>query len=119
MKIRKNLLRYRHKDLCLFACCFLSKMQGKTPWYYAHTDYQGSLTALSLPDGTVAERYAYDPWGKRRNPDNWSQDDTRTAFILNRGYTMHEHLPEFNLINMNGRVYVPTERWQRQQAEQH
>jgi hypothetical protein len=44
--------------------------------------------------------------GKRRNPDNWSQDDTRTAFILNRGYTMHEHLPEFNLINMNGRVYV-------------
>jgi RHS repeat-associated protein len=65
------------------------------------------LTALSLPDGTVVERYAYDPWGKRRNPDNWTQADTRTAFILNRGYTMHEHLPEFNLINMNGRVYDP------------
>jgi RHS repeat-associated protein len=80
---------------------------GKDTLYYAHTDYQGSLTALSLPNGTVAERYAYDPWGKRRNPNNWSQNDTRTAFILNRGYTMHEHLPEFNLINMNGRMYDP------------
>jgi RHS repeat-associated protein len=80
---------------------------GKDTLYYAHTDYQGSLIALLLPNGTVAERYAYDPWGKRRNPVNWTQTDTRTAFILNRGYTMHEHLTEFNLINMNGRVYDP------------
>ena len=75
--------------------------------YYAHTDYQGSLTALSLANGTVIERYAYDPWGIRRNPANWTQQDMRTAFIFNRGYTLHEHLPEFNLINMNGRVYDP------------
>jgi RHS repeat-associated protein len=78
---------------------------GKDTLYYAHTDYQGSLIALSLPNGTVAERSANDPWGQRRNPTNWTQTDTRTAFILNRGYTMHEHLPEFNLINMYGRVY--------------
>ncbi|MDR0863725.1 MAG: RHS repeat-associated core domain-containing protein, partial [Candidatus Symbiothrix sp.] len=80
---------------------------GKDTLYYVHTDYQGSLIALSLPDGTVAERYAYDPWGNRRNPNDWSQKDNRTAFIINRGYTMHEHLPEFKLINMNGRVYDP------------
>jgi len=80
---------------------------GKDTLYYAHTDYQGSLTALSFPDGTVKERYAYDPWGNRRNPADWTQRDSRTAFILNRGYTLHEHLPEFNLINMNGRVYDP------------
>jgi RHS repeat-associated protein len=75
--------------------------------YYAHTDYQGSLIALSNTDGTVAERYAYDPWGNRRNPENWTQRDTRTTFLLNRGYTMHEHLDDFGLINMNGRVYDP------------
>jgi RHS repeat-associated protein len=80
---------------------------GKDTLYFAHTDYQGSLIALSLPNTSVAERYAYDPWGKRRNPTNWTQNETRTAFVLNRGYTMHEHLPEFNLINMNGRVYDP------------
>jgi RHS repeat-associated protein len=80
---------------------------GLDTLYYAHTDYQGSLTALSLANGTVVERYAYDPWGNRRNPTNWTQADTRTSFIFNRGYTMHEHLPEFKLINMNGRVYDP------------
>jgi RHS repeat-associated protein len=80
---------------------------GKDTLYYAHTDYQGSLTALSLSNGTVVERYAYDPWGKRRNPNNWTQTDTRTTFLFHRGYTMHEHLSEFNLINMNGRVYDP------------
>ena len=80
---------------------------GKDTLYYVHTDYQGSLTALSLPNGTVKERYAYDPWGNRRNPSNWTQADARTAFIFNRGYTLHDHLPEFSLINMNGRVYDP------------
>ncbi len=80
---------------------------GNDTLYYAHTDYQGSLLALSLENGTVIERYAYDPWGKRRNPMIWGQADTRTSFIIHRGYTMHEHLPEFNLINMNGRVYDP------------
>lgn len=80
---------------------------GKDTLYYAHTDYQGSLLALSLTNGTVIERYAYDPWGKRLNPLNWMQADTRKSFIIHRGYTMHEHLPEFNLINMNGRVYDP------------
>ena len=80
---------------------------GNDTLYYVHTDFQGSLTALSLQDGTIKERYAYDPWGNRRNPANWTQRDARTAFIFNRGYTMHEHLPEFALINMNGRVYDP------------
>ncbi|GHV59473.1 hypothetical protein FACS1894182_13620 [Bacteroidia bacterium] len=80
---------------------------GKDTLYYVHTDYQGSLTALSLANGTVKERYAYDPWGNRRNPADWTQGDTRTGFLFNRGYTLHEHLPEFKVINMNGRVYDP------------
>ena len=29
------------------------------------------------------------------------------ANITDRGYTFHEHLTEFGLINMNGRVYDP------------
>lgn len=31
----------------------------------------------------------------------------RTSWILNRGYTGHEHLDAFGIINMNGRVYDP------------
>jgi hypothetical protein len=29
------------------------------------------LIAVTDENGTVVERYAYDPWGARRNPDNW------------------------------------------------
>ncbi len=30
-----------------------------------------------------------------------------SSYLFDRGYTGHEHLDEFNLINMNGRVYDP------------
>ncbi|MDL2256804.1 hypothetical protein LJC06_01205, partial [Bacteroidales bacterium OttesenSCG-928-I14] len=80
---------------------------GKDTIYYAHTDFQGNLIALCKENGTVAERYAYDPWGRRVNPSDWREEDTRTGYIINRGYTMHEHLDQFGLINMNGRVYDP------------
>ncbi len=75
--------------------------------HYGYYDYLGSLIALADEEGAVVERYAYDAWGKRRNPDNWAQGDMRTNFAVNRGYTMHEHLDEFGIINMNGRVYDP------------
>jgi len=80
---------------------------GNDTLYYAHTDFQGNLVALSHPDGKIAERYAYDAWGNRRNPTTWTSADTRTNFIIHRGYTLHEHLSEFGLINMNGRIYDP------------
>jgi RHS repeat-associated protein len=76
--------------------------------YYTHTDFQGSLTALTNEDGTIAERYAYNPWGARRCPTDWTQPDTRTSLITDRGYTGHEHIDLFRVINMNGRVYDPT-----------
>ena len=75
--------------------------------YYGYYDHLGSLTALANEQGQVMERYAYDPWGNRRNPTNWTQSDSRTSWLVNRGYTMHEHLDAFGIINMNGRVYDP------------
>jgi len=74
---------------------------------YGYFDYQGSLIALTDANGNVLERYAYDPWGQRRNPSDWRQTDSRTSWRLNRGYTGHEHLDAFGIINMNGRVYDP------------
>ena len=80
---------------------------GQDSLYFAFSDFQGNLIALAKADGSVAEKYAYDPWGNRRNPYDWQQVDTCTAFIIHRGYTLHEHLDDFNLINMNGRMYDP------------
>ena len=47
------------------------------------------------------------PGENRRDPANLELPDNRTSFITDRGYTMHEHLDGFSLINMNGRVYDP------------
>ncbi|MBN1185839.1 MAG: hypothetical protein JXB49_26395, partial [Bacteroidales bacterium] len=81
---------------------------GNSHFYYAYTDYLGSLTALTDADGNVEERQAFDPWGNRREPYDWtSLITTPVSNITGRGYTMHEHLDGFALINMNGRVYDP------------
>ena len=42
-----------------------------------------------------------------RRPDTWSYTNVTPMSILDRGYTGHEHLPQFGLINMNGRMYDP------------
>ncbi|GAF04795.1 RHS repeat domain-containing protein [Saccharicrinis fermentans] len=81
--------------------------------YHLITDYQGSLIAIANKDGEIAsfdgseQKFAYDPWGNRRNPNDWKLIDTRTKWLSDRGYAMHEHLDGFTLINMNGRVYDP------------
>ena len=80
---------------------------GVKTLYYGYTDNQGSLIALNNVNTNEVEKYAYDPWGARRNPADWTQKDSRTAWTTNRGYTGHEHLDAFGIINMNGRVYDP------------
>ncbi len=75
---------------------------NKSGLYYTHTDYQGNLLALTNTAGNVVERYAYDPWGNRRNPENWAEAanlDGKYQYTC-RGYTLHEHLDGFGLINM-------------------
>ncbi|MBE6262592.1 MAG: RHS repeat-associated core domain-containing protein [Prevotella sp.] len=59
------------------------------------------LSILSVIDenGTKVFDASYDAWGK--------QTVTLNTMGLLRGYTGHEMLNEFNLINMNGRVYDP------------
>ena len=78
---------------------------GEQKLYYNYTDRLGSIVATADADGNVIERYAYDPWGARLNPDNWAEKDTRTSLFNNRGYTGHEHIDGLDLINMNGRMY--------------
>ncbi|HLW09215.1 MAG TPA: RHS repeat-associated core domain-containing protein [Fermentimonas sp.] len=62
---------------------------------------------MANTSGKIIERYAYDPWGVRRNPTNWAERDNRTSRLFSRGYPLQEHLNDFGLINMNGRVFDP------------
>ncbi|MBG0781695.1 MAG: VCBS repeat-containing protein [Bacteroidales bacterium] len=79
---------------------------GKQQMYYLHKDHLGSYTTITDESGNTIERMSYDAWGRRRNPYNWADYQVPQP-MLDRGYTGHEHLDQFNLINMNGRIYDP------------
>jgi RHS repeat-associated protein len=77
--------------------------------HYVYTDYLGSLRCITDSSGNVEQRLSFDAWGNRRDPiTGVKPDSTGVAGVVTvRGFTGHEHLDEFGLINMNGRVYDP------------
>ena len=80
---------------------------GQDTMYYIHKDHLGSINVITDQNGAVIQNCSFDAWGRRRNPADWSYDDFPESFFLDRGFTGHEHLDQFGLINMNGRVYDP------------
>lgn len=67
----------------------------------------GSLQII-LCSGSVVERLAFDPWGKRRNVNGVADVmDSIVPVNTERGFTLHEHLDEVGVVHMNGRLYDP------------
>jgi RHS repeat-associated protein len=82
---------------------------------YWHKDHLGSLIATTDHAGAVTARYAYDPFGKRRQASgvydaagnlivDWTNNTNKGT---DRGFTGHEHLDDVGLIHMNGRIFDP------------
>ena len=67
--------------------------------YYIETDHLGSIIRAYDYIGNTKFSAAYDAWGNQTVGTN--------AIGLTRGYTGHEHWPQFSLIDMNGRFYDP------------
>lgn len=85
------------------------KEAGKGRYYRIYRDYLGSITNITDDWGVDIQTLSYDVWGGLRNPQTlqlYDLDKEPTLF-LGRGYTGHEHLPMFGLINMNARLYDP------------
>lgn len=74
---------------------------------YVHKDHLGSIQCLTDEEGYIIEEYSYDAWGNRRDPHTWYPVSTPGTYTVDRGYTGHEHIDAFNLVNMNGRVFDP------------
>jgi RHS repeat-associated protein len=107
-EIKGDTTRELNYIYCPFGLVALIIKKGENQTlYFVETDYQGSILGLLNPNGTYAEKYSYDAWGRRRNPDDWSYNNVTQPTLTDRGYTGHEHLDKFNLINMNGRMYDP------------
>ena len=83
---------------------------GTDETHYVLKDNLGSWTAITDGDGSVKQEQSYDAWGNLRDPDTWANYLPGANFkqpMFDRGYTGHEHLCDFGLINMNGRMYDP------------
>jgi RHS repeat-associated protein len=86
------------------------KQNNQYQYYFTYKDHLGTIVAITDINGNVVEEFNYDAWGLKRNPDNWTYELDTTPSTLTwfkRGYTGHEHLDEFGLINMNSRLYDP------------
>ena len=76
---------------------------------YICRDNLGSITHITDSAGNILQELSYDAWGNLRNPSTHSLYSTsnQPTPLLGRGFTGHEHLSSFGLINMNARMYDP------------
>jgi len=95
------------------ACRTIDNVELVNEMYYVFTDYLGSILKVVDSSGNTKEEQSFDAWGRKRNANNWGAIDEPENAIpqnltwLNRGYTSHEHLYQFGIINMNNRMYEP------------
>ena len=83
--------------------------------HYILKDHLGSWTTITDSEGNVEQELSFDAWGNLRDPDTWqnysmaepSVPELVEGPMFDRGYTGHEHMTAFGLINMNGRCYDP------------
>lgn len=75
------------------------KRNGVFSSYVAFTDYQGNILSVYDENASKVFDAEYDAWGK--------QTIRKNDIGLIRGYTGHEMLDAFGVINMNGRLYDP------------
>lgn len=85
------------------------KTPAKGEHFHIVRDYLGSITEIINSAGTIVERLRYNAWGQRINPSTSQPYEygKEPELFLGRGYTGHEHIPQFGLINMNARLYDP------------
>ena len=82
---------------------------GSWTAYNIGRDYLGNITHIATTSGTLVAEYSYDPWGRLRDPETLDiyPAGYEPELFLGRGFTGHEHLTWFGLVNMNARLYDP------------
>ena len=89
-------------------CSIVIKENDGYNYYFPYTDHLGSILTITNISGTVVAEQNFDAWGRKRHVNSWDYAGVQSVpDWLYRGYTGHEHLTEFGLINMNARLYDP------------
>ena len=118
---------YIYGDNGAVALHIANETAGTDTMYYIHTDHLGSYCAITDENKQGVQREHFDPWGNfiieygSISPEEWENDtciiydphgqrgrEALPSFPLtHRGFTGHEHYPNFKIINMNARLYDP------------
>lgn len=101
---KKKVLTYLEGPMGVFA---VHINDGEERINYIHKDNLESWNVISDQNGNLLERLSFDAWGNMRNPEKWDEYVEGKDMLFDRGFTGHEHLLDFGLINMNGRLYDP------------
>ena len=77
---------------------------------YLLTDHLGSVDTIFDATGTILQQMSFSAWGERRLPVDWNAMTLPTIRqqmddYTNRGFTGHEMVDAFGIINMGGRIY--------------
>jgi RHS repeat-associated protein len=89
------------------AAIYVKYDTGADSLFYIMQDHLGSLVGAINAESDHVYRQSFDAWGRERNYEDWTYTNVQDDFPFLRGYTGHEHLKWFGIINMNGRLYDP------------
>jgi RHS repeat-associated protein len=83
---------------------------GSKTTAYLFTDHLGSVDVITDNNGQVLQNMSFSAWGERRLPTDWnamtiSQTRSYISDYTTKGFTGHEMLDAFGIINMGGRIY--------------
>jgi len=78
----------------LIFCFFLIKQKENKK------NHLGSYCTITDKARNIVQSNRFDPWGNTILPQNFLLFPVTT-----RGFTGHEHYPQFKVINMNARLY--------------
>ena len=110
----KEMTAERTRDLCYIIVggqpvAVVESQNGKTAEYFMLHDNQGSIVAYTDEHANLVEQESYDPWGRKTDPKTGEYIDMEEnpSSITDMGYTGHQHIDLFDMINMDGRMYDP------------
>ena len=96
---------YLKGPLGVFAVCCTNE-KGENSMMYVHKDHLNSWCLITDENGKIIQNVSYDAWGNPRDGEKWS-GSYDGELLCDRGFTGHEQLLAFGIVNMNGRAYDP------------
>lgn len=98
------------------AAMYVKENGANGAWYFPLVDQLGSILGVYDSQGNLVSESLmnFDAWGRYRDSGDWIIYSTTSPMLdgtglpwLWRGYTGHEQIDAFGVINMNGRCYDP------------